>query len=76
MIDASIADASMSDAINPPVSVGVIIVAAGKGERLGGGVPKQLLDLGGRSLLQRSVAAFDDCAAVSAMVVVLAAGSR
>ena len=53
------------------MSVGVIIVAAGRGERLGGGVPKQLLDLGGRSMLQRSVAAFDDCAAVSALVVVL-----
>ena len=41
------------------VSVGVIIVAAGRGARLGGESPKQLLDLGGRSILQRSVAAFD-----------------
>jgi len=49
----------------------VIIVAAGRGERLGSDVPKQLLDLGGQTMLQRSVAAFDDCAAVSAMVVVL-----
>jgi 2-C-methyl-D-erythritol 4-phosphate cytidylyltransferase/2-C-methyl-D-erythritol 2,4-cyclodiphosphate synthase len=55
------------------VSIGVIIVAAGKGERLGGSVPKQLLDLGGRTMLQRSVAAFDNCPALSAMVVVLPA---
>ena len=49
----------------------VIIVAAGRGERMGGGVPKQLLDLGGRSVLQRSVAAFDRHEAVAAIVVVL-----
>ncbi|MEO7190081.1 MAG: 2-C-methyl-D-erythritol 4-phosphate cytidylyltransferase [Vicinamibacterales bacterium] len=53
------------------MSVGVIIVAAGKGERLGGSVPKQLLDVGGRTMLQRSVAAFDGCAEVTEMVVVL-----
>ncbi len=53
------------------MSVGVIIVAAGRGERLGGVVPKQLLDIGGRSLLQRSVARFDAVAATSNLVVVL-----
>ena len=37
------------------MSVGVIIVAAGRGARLGAHVPKQLLDLGGRTMLQRSV---------------------
>ena len=35
--------------------VSAIIVAGGKGERLGGAVPKQFLEVGGRSLLQRSV---------------------
>lgn len=53
------------------MSVGVIVVAAGRGERLGGQVPKQLLDLGGRSLLARSVAAFDAHPAVGPIVVVL-----
>jgi len=53
------------------MSVGVIIVAAGRGERLGGDLPKQLLDLGGRTMLQRSVALFDREAAVSCLVVVL-----
>ena len=53
------------------MSVGVIIVAAGRGARMGAAVPKQLLDLGGRSILQRSVAAFDAHPRVSEMVVVL-----
>ncbi len=53
--------------------VGVIIVAAGRGTRLGADVPKQLLDLGGRTILQRSVAAFDAVDRVSAVVVVLPA---
>lgn len=53
--------------------VGVIIVAAGRGERLGGAVPKQLLDVGGRSVLGRSVDAFDQHPAVDALVVVLPA---
>jgi 2-C-methyl-D-erythritol 4-phosphate cytidylyltransferase/2-C-methyl-D-erythritol 2,4-cyclodiphosphate synthase len=51
--------------------VGVIIVAAGRGSRLGGAMPKQLLDLGGRSILQRAVAAFDSQPAVAHLVVVL-----
>jgi 2-C-methyl-D-erythritol 4-phosphate cytidylyltransferase/2-C-methyl-D-erythritol 2,4-cyclodiphosphate synthase len=38
--------------------VTAIIAAGGAGLRLGAGVPKQLLDLGGTSILQRSVAAF------------------
>jgi 2-C-methyl-D-erythritol 4-phosphate cytidylyltransferase/2-C-methyl-D-erythritol 2,4-cyclodiphosphate synthase len=55
------------------MSVGVVIVAAGRGQRLGGQVPKQLLDLGGRSVLQRSVAAFDRPGLAGAIVVVLPA---
>jgi 2-C-methyl-D-erythritol 4-phosphate cytidylyltransferase/2-C-methyl-D-erythritol 2,4-cyclodiphosphate synthase len=38
--------------------VTAIIAAGGAGQRLGAGVPKQLLDLGGLSILQRSVEAF------------------
>jgi 2-C-methyl-D-erythritol 4-phosphate cytidylyltransferase / 2-C-methyl-D-erythritol 2,4-cyclodiphosphate synthase len=52
---------------------GVIIVAGGRGQRLGGPVPKQLLDLGGRSILQRSVRAFDRHPGTDAIVVVLPA---
>jgi 2-C-methyl-D-erythritol 4-phosphate cytidylyltransferase/2-C-methyl-D-erythritol 2,4-cyclodiphosphate synthase len=51
--------------------VTAIIAAAGAGTRVGGDVPKQLLELDGRSLLARSVAAFDRHPEVSAVVVVL-----
>ena len=53
--------------------VSVILVAAGRGVRAGGAVPKQLVDLGGRTMLQRSVAACDAHPAVSELVVVLPA---
>jgi CTP:molybdopterin cytidylyltransferase MocA len=41
------------------MSAGVIIVAAGRSTRMGADVPKPLLDLGGRTMLQRSVEVFD-----------------
>jgi 2-C-methyl-D-erythritol 4-phosphate cytidylyltransferase/2-C-methyl-D-erythritol 2,4-cyclodiphosphate synthase len=53
------------------VRVGVIIVAAGQGSRIGGSVPKQLLDLGGATVLRRSLGAFDQNRQVSQIVVVL-----
>jgi 2-C-methyl-D-erythritol 4-phosphate cytidylyltransferase/2-C-methyl-D-erythritol 2,4-cyclodiphosphate synthase len=40
------------------VRVTAIIAAGGSGRRVGGSVPKQLLDIGGTTLLQRSVEAF------------------
>lgn len=54
-------------------SVGVILVAGGRGTRAGTAMPKQLLELGGRTVLQRSVAAFDAHPAVSVIVVVVPA---
>src|SRR5688572_14886918 len=53
--------------------VGVVIVAAGRGDRMGTPVPKQLLTIDGRSLLQHSVAAFDSHPDVAEIVVVLPA---
>ena len=53
------------------VSVSLILVAAGHGLRAGGSVPKQLADLGGKTMLQRSVAACDAHPAVDEIVVVL-----
>ena len=53
------------------MSVGAIIVAAGRGDRMASAVPKQFLDLGGRSLLQRSVGVFDRHASIAQIVVVL-----
>lgn len=40
--------------------VGVVVVAGGRGSRVGADQPKQLLAIAGRSILQRSVDAFDD----------------
>lgn len=51
--------------------VTAIIVAGGRGSRLGADRPKQLLDIGGRTMLQRSVDAFDRHPSVSEIVVVL-----
>jgi 2-C-methyl-D-erythritol 4-phosphate cytidylyltransferase / 2-C-methyl-D-erythritol 2,4-cyclodiphosphate synthase len=51
--------------------VGVVIVAGGRGARLGADQPKQFLDIGGRTMLQRSVDAFDSHPRISECVVVL-----
>ena len=50
---------------------GVIVVAGGQGLRMGGAVPKQLLEIGGQSVLQRSVQAFEAHPGVNQIVVVL-----
>ena len=55
------------------MSVGVIIVAGGRGARMGGGVPKQLIEIGGRSILRRSIDVFDGHPRVDCLVVVLPA---
>jgi 2-C-methyl-D-erythritol 4-phosphate cytidylyltransferase len=51
--------------------VTAIIAAAGAGRRLGGPKPKQLLDIGGGSMLQHSVRAFAGHPRVSDIVLVL-----
>jgi 2-C-methyl-D-erythritol 4-phosphate cytidylyltransferase/2-C-methyl-D-erythritol 2,4-cyclodiphosphate synthase len=48
-----------------------IIAAGGRGQRFGGGHPKQLLTLGGAEILQRSVDAFRRCDLVDDIVVAL-----
>jgi 2-C-methyl-D-erythritol 4-phosphate cytidylyltransferase/2-C-methyl-D-erythritol 2,4-cyclodiphosphate synthase len=53
------------------VFVSLILVAAGRGVRAGGAVPKQLADLGGQSMLRRSVAACDAHPGIDELVVVL-----
>jgi 2-C-methyl-D-erythritol 4-phosphate cytidylyltransferase/2-C-methyl-D-erythritol 2,4-cyclodiphosphate synthase len=53
--------------------VTAIIAAAGEGRRLGAGVPKQLLDVGGRSILERSISAFVGHERVDDVIVVLPA---
>lgn len=51
--------------------VTAIIAAGGSGTRLGAPVPKQLLELGGRTILERSIDAFASHPRVSDLVVVL-----
>ena len=51
--------------------VSVIIAAAGAGRRLGSATPKQMLDIGGGTILQHSVNAFAAHARVSDIVVVM-----
>jgi len=51
--------------------VTAIIAAAGQGRRLGAAVPKQLLQIGDRSILERSVAAFASHERVNDVIVVL-----
>ena len=57
-----------------PGGVAAIIVAAGRGERLGGETPKALVDLHGRSMLRRSAEALAACAEVNALIVVAPPG--
>jgi 2-C-methyl-D-erythritol 4-phosphate cytidylyltransferase/2-C-methyl-D-erythritol 2,4-cyclodiphosphate synthase len=48
-----------------------IVVAAGRGTRLGGDLPKQYIDIGGQSLLARSASAFAGHSEISAVRVVI-----
>jgi 2-C-methyl-D-erythritol 4-phosphate cytidylyltransferase / 2-C-methyl-D-erythritol 2,4-cyclodiphosphate synthase len=58
------------------MSVTALIVAAGKGERLGGGVPKQYRAVGGKPVLRHAVEPFLRHAAVSNVRVVIAPGQE
>lgn len=51
--------------------VAAIIAAGGRGRRLGAEVPKQILDLGGRPMLQWSLDAFLSCGRIDDLVVVV-----
>jgi len=53
--------------------VTAIIAAGGRGQRLGGARPKQLLEIGGRAVLERSVGAFLTHPSVDDLVVALPA---
>ena len=48
------------------------VLAAGTGRRVGGAVPKQLLTLAGRVVLERSVTAFRDSPLVDRVLVIVA----
>ena len=56
------------------MTTAAIIVAAGKGERLGAGRPKALVELGGRTVLEHAVGAFTAAGSVDSIVVVVPPG--
>jgi 2-C-methyl-D-erythritol 4-phosphate cytidylyltransferase/2-C-methyl-D-erythritol 2,4-cyclodiphosphate synthase len=56
--------------------IAALIVAAGSGSRAGGDVPKQFQSLAGKTVLQRSLAAFTGHAAVDMVVAVLNRGDE
>ena len=51
-----------------------VVLGGGVGQRLGAGIPKQLLTLGGQTLIERCVAAFDQAPGVDEVLVVMARG--
>ncbi|MDQ0393849.1 bifunctional 2-C-methyl-D-erythritol 4-phosphate cytidylyltransferase/2-C-methyl-D-erythritol 2,4-cyclodiphosphate synthase [Labrys monachus] len=58
-------------AATPPKSVAVLVVAAGRGSRVGGDVPKQYRLLGGRTVLARTLALFERHPSVGSIVVAI-----
>ncbi len=58
------------------MSIAALIVAAGKGDRLGGDLPKQYVDLGGKSLLAHSVDAFLAHPDIASVLVVIGDGQQ
>ena len=51
-----------------------VVLGGGVGQRMGAGMPKQLLTLGGRTLVERCVAAFDQAPGIDEVLVVMARG--
>ena len=51
-----------------------VVLAGGSGQRFGAGVPKQLLELDGRTLLEHCVAAFDAAPGVDEVLVLMPPG--
>jgi 2-C-methyl-D-erythritol 4-phosphate cytidylyltransferase len=51
-----------------------VVLGGGVGQRLGAGMPKQLLTLGGTTLIERCVAAFEAAPGVDEILVVMARG--
>ena len=51
-----------------------VVLAGGVGSRVGADVPKQLLELGSRTILEHAVAAFDDHPGIDEVIVMMAPG--
>lgn len=59
--------------MNTKPLIAALIVAAGTGERMGGGIPKQYQLLGGTSLLRRTVKKLQECKQLDLIQVVISA---
>jgi 2-C-methyl-D-erythritol 4-phosphate cytidylyltransferase len=68
MSEASQGAGHRCEQLGKATGIGVVVLAAGQGERLGRG-PKSALELAGRSLLDHVVTAMGECAGVTEMVV-------
>lgn len=55
----------------PATGVSAIIVAAGRGTRVGGEIPKQYRDLGGKAVLRHTVEALLACSEIDTVTVVI-----
>ena len=51
-----------------------VVLGGGVGQRVGAGMPKQLLTLGGKTLVERCVAAFDQAPGIDEILVVMPRG--
>ncbi len=51
-----------------------VVLGGGVGQRVGAGMPKQLLTLGGKTLVEHCVAAFDQAPGIDEILVVMARG--
>jgi 2-C-methyl-D-erythritol 4-phosphate cytidylyltransferase len=51
-----------------------VVLAGGSGERFGPGIPKQLLPLAGRAMIEHSITAFEQAPGVDSVLAVMAAG--
>jgi 2-C-methyl-D-erythritol 4-phosphate cytidylyltransferase len=58
----------------PLMRMVAVVLGGGMGHRIGAEVPKQLLTLGGRTLIEHCVAAFEQAPGVDEILVVMAAG--
>jgi len=74
MRGASTVDAAGRDGRVRLMRMVAVVLGGGVGQRLGAGMPKQLLTLGGQTLVERCVAAFDQAPGVDEVLVVMARG--
>ncbi len=56
------------------VDVSAIIVAAGQGSRIGGSLPKQFQDIGGKPVTAHSLLKFEACKAITEIVLIVSEG--